>query len=154
MKYVSPPSLFSAAIELLPQVAGVPLAELSEEEQQDAVLTAVRLARSVAKEFTSGAWAPTIQPIPSLDVQNQGKSTDPHPEWIRLPTKGKCPYTSLSRGTLYNLIGASKVNGYKPPVKSVVLRHRGAVRGVRLISYDSLMEYLSNQAGQQSPEQI
>jgi len=151
MKYVSPPSLFSAAIELLPQVTGVPLAELSEEKQQDAVLTAVRLARSVAKEFTSGTWAPTIQPIPTLEVQGSSRQGDLNPEWIRLPTKGKCPYTGLSRGALYNLVGSSKVNGYKPPVKSIVLRHRGAARGVRLISYDSLMEFLFQEAQKQNP---
>ncbi len=48
-------------------------------------------------------------------------------------------------------MGASKVNGYKPPVKSVVLRHRGAVRGVRLISYDSLMEFLFQESQKQNP---
>jgi hypothetical protein len=30
-------------------------------------------------------------------------------------------------------------------VKSVVLRKRGALRGIRLISYDSLMRYLTKQ---------
>jgi hypothetical protein len=34
-------------------------------------------------------------------------------------------------------------NGNKPPVKSVVLRKRGAVRGIRLINYNSLMQYLA-----------
>ena len=33
-----------------------------------------------------------------------------------------------------------------PPVKSVVLRKRGALRGIRLISYDSLMRYLAELA--------
>jgi hypothetical protein len=31
-----------------------------------------------------------------------------------------------------------------PPVKSFVLRKRGALRGIRLISFDSLMEHLQN----------
>jgi hypothetical protein len=33
-----------------------------------------------------------------------------------------------------------------PPVKSVVLRKRGALRGIRLINYDSLMQYLAELA--------
>jgi hypothetical protein len=33
-------------------------------------------------------------------------------------------------------------NGYTPPVKSFVLRKRGAKTGVRLISWDSLTAYI------------
>lgn len=35
-------------------------------------------------------------------------------------------------------------NNGDPPVKSVVLRKRGALRGIRLISFDSLMAHLEN----------
>lgn len=66
------------------------------------------------------------------------------PEWIRLPAPGhRCPYTGLSRSTLNELTIPGPANGNKPPVKSVVLRKRGAVRGIRLINYDSLMQYLA-----------
>ena len=65
------------------------------------------------------------------------------PEWVRLPAPGKrCPYTGLSRSTLNELTIAGPVNDDRPPVKSVVLRKRGALRGIRLINYDSLMQYL------------
>jgi len=58
------------------------------------------------------------------------------PEWIRLPKEGKsCPYSGLSRSYLANLLRTQAV-------KSKVLRHPGAIRGVRLISYDSLMAYI------------
>jgi len=65
------------------------------------------------------------------------------PEWIRLPAPGaRCRFTGLSRSTLNELVVPSLVNAGKPPVRSVVLRKRGALRGIRLISYDSLMQYL------------
>ena len=58
------------------------------------------------------------------------------PEWLRLPKPGTlCILSGLSRTVLYQLCKADKI-------KSTVLRQRGASRGIRLISYDSLMAYL------------
>jgi hypothetical protein len=66
------------------------------------------------------------------------------PEWLRLPAPGaRCRFTGLSRSTLNELTIPGPANDGSPPVKSVVLRKRGALRGIRLISYDSLMSYLS-----------
>jgi hypothetical protein len=66
------------------------------------------------------------------------------PEWLRLPAPGtRCRFTGLSRGTLNELTLPCPANDHKPPVKSVVIRKRGAVRGIRLVSYDSLMHYLA-----------
>ncbi len=66
------------------------------------------------------------------------------PEWLRLPAPGaRCRFTGLSRSTLNELTIAGPANEGTPPVKSVVLRKRGALRGIRLINYDSLMHYLS-----------
>jgi len=57
------------------------------------------------------------------------------PEWIRLPApRGRCPFTGLSRSTLNELTIPGPANDGKPPVRSVVLRKRGALRGIRLIS--------------------
>ena len=65
------------------------------------------------------------------------------PEWLRLPAPGeRCRFTGLSRSTLNELTIPGPANDGNPPVKSVVLRKRGALRGIRLISYDSLMAYL------------
>lgn len=65
------------------------------------------------------------------------------PEFIRLPLPGRrCPFTGLSRTTLCELTIDSEANGFSAPVRSHVLRKRGAMRGIRLISYDSLMDYL------------
>lgn len=66
------------------------------------------------------------------------------PEWVRLPAPGaRCRFTGLSRSTLNELTIAGPANDGTPPVKSVVLRKRGALRGIRLINFDSLMGYLA-----------
>ncbi|MDF1659771.1 MAG: hypothetical protein P1U58_19315 [Verrucomicrobiales bacterium] len=60
------------------------------------------------------------------------------PEFIRLPQSGKhCPHSGLSRSSLNELI-----LGNNPPVQSKVLRKPGNIRGIRLIVYRSLMDYL------------
>jgi len=76
------------------------------------------------------------------------QSTAPiKPEWLRLPAPGsRCPFTGLSRSTLNELTIPGPANDGKAPVKSVVLRKRGALRGIRLINYDSLMAYLESLA--------
>jgi len=66
------------------------------------------------------------------------------PEFIRLPKSGLCPWTGLSRSKLNELILPSEANGFKPPVASVCLRKRGAMRGTRLIVLDSLLHYLTS----------
>ena len=81
-----------------------------------------------------------------------GTATPSRPEFIRLPKGGLCPYTGLSRSKLNQLILPCEQNDWKPPVKSVCLRQRGAVKGTRLILLeslldvlDSLLDYLYNQ---------
>lgn len=59
------------------------------------------------------------------------------PEWLRVPeavrTFGTC------RSTLYEWIAEGKI-------KSMCLRKRGAQRGIRLISFDSLADYCERAA--------
>ncbi|MFT5469022.1 MAG: hypothetical protein ACI8UO_004136 [Verrucomicrobiales bacterium] len=85
--------------------------------------------------------APVVVPKPDELNNNSG----PRPEWIRLPKSGKrCPYTGLARAALNSLI--------LPPgavVESVVLRQKGATRGIRLIRYISLLAYLNEEAARQ-----
>lgn len=65
------------------------------------------------------------------------------PEFIRLPKPGfQCPWTGLSRSALNELVLPTAANNFKPPVKSKVLRKRGATTGIRLIVFDSLMAHL------------
>lgn len=65
-------------------------------------------------------------------------------EWIRLPRPGtRCPHTGLSRSTLVELCEPHGRSGIAP-IKSVVIRKPGAIRGIRLINYASLMNYLAS----------
>jgi len=83
--------------------------------------------------------------LPSPSAAMAGESLKP--EWLRLPAPGsRCRFTGLSRSTLNELTIPGPANAGTPPVKSVVLRKRGALRGIRLISYDSLMGYLNELA--------
>lgn len=78
-------------------------------------------------------------PLPTATISEATK-----PEWVRLPAPGgRCRFTGLSRSTLNELTIAGSANDGVPPVKSVVLRKRGALRGIRLINFDSLMGYLA-----------
>ena len=62
------------------------------------------------------------------------------PEWLRVPSAVRI--FGISRTKLYELIGQQKI-------KSVSLRERGQTRGTRLLSYDSLSEYLDPLAARQ-----
>ena len=76
----------------------------------------------------------TSQPRP---IKPQG------PEYIRLPKTGTyCQWTGLSRSKLNQLILPTADNSHSPPVKSCSLKPPGALRGARLILYESLMTYL------------
>jgi hypothetical protein len=64
------------------------------------------------------------------------------PEYIRLPKpKTRCPITGLSRGTLRELTVPTKRNGFRPPVKSVLIKSRYATRGIRIIPRQQLLGY-------------
>lgn len=66
-------------------------------------------------------------------------------EWLRLPQSGKrCPVSGLSRATLNRLILPSAANGHCPPVHSVVLKQRWAVRGIRMIHRQSLLDHIDS----------
>jgi len=87
----------------------------------------------------------TIAPVQPAEGAPQ------RPEFIRLPKPGKqCPYTGLSRAYLNMLVLPNKMNGWNPPVKSVSLRPKGALRGVRLVHFDSLLKYLYQRMDEQN----
>lgn len=61
-----------------------------------------------------------------------------HPQWIRMPDEDTCPHFGLSKQFYYKLIKAGKI-------RSVMLKtKRGNMRGVRLVNYDSVCEYLAS----------
>jgi hypothetical protein len=87
-----------------------------------------------------------------MSIIKQDSEDVTEPEFIRLPRNNRrCPYTGLSRSTLNGLILATKENGFKPTVRSLVLKKRGAIRGVRLIVYASLIDYLRSLDEQNTP---
>ncbi len=61
-------------------------------------------------------------------------------EFFRLPAPGKRdPFFGLSRGWYYK---AEK----RGEIKMVAVRQRGALRGVRLVAYDSVTDYIRRSA--------
>ena len=79
-----------------------------------------------------------------------------HPTYIRLPAAGqRCPYTSMSRSALADKCVPNKSNDFKPPVRSVYLKaNKHSKRGIRLVDYASLMNYLEREFAAQEASQI
>ena len=65
----------------------------------------------------------------------------PHVEFFRLPAPGKRdPHFGLSRGWYYKAADLGEI-------KMVAVRQRGALRGVRLVVYDSVADYIRRSMG-------
>lgn len=61
-------------------------------------------------------------------------------EFFRLPQPGKRdPFFGLSRGWYYKAHAAGEI-------RMVAVRQRGALRGVRLVAYDSVIGYIQRAA--------
>lgn len=73
------------------------------------------------------------------------------PVYVRLPApRTRCPRTGLSRSFLADLCVPNKHNNFKPPVRSIFLkRMKHGKRGIRVIDYKSLMDYLAKQFAEQ-----
>jgi len=68
-------------------------------------------------------------------------------EFLRLPPVGqRCPITGMSRAALNAWILPTPANDFKAPVKSFVIRQPGAKTGIRVISYQSLREWILKHA--------
>jgi hypothetical protein len=64
------------------------------------------------------------------------------PDFIRMPTPGEVdPRTGLNRSIIDLLVRPQERNEYRPPVKSRLLKQRGQ-RLIRLVDYQSLLDYL------------
>jgi hypothetical protein len=72
-------------------------------------------------------------------------STNPQlEEFFRLPAKGQRIY-GLTRSTINELVLPTEANNHRPPVKSLVIKKRHAIRGIRLIHRESFLAYLAAQ---------
>ena len=78
-------------------------------------------------------------------------------EFMRLPPAGQQdPIFGLKRSYLNLLILPCRENGFRPPVKSIVLHRTRGRKGVRLIEIASLRAYIRQQIeaaeqGEQTP---
>lgn len=74
-----------------------------------------------------------------------------YPAFIRLPKPpSHCPLTGLSRSSLNQLILPCEANDFRPRVRSKVLKGKDAVRGIRLIEVQSLLDYLNSLNGEEA----
>ena len=65
--------------------------------------------------------------------------------YTRIPPQGAVdPISSLNRSALDKLIRPQEANDFNPPVRTKILRARGARRGTVLIDVPSLIAYLDS----------
>ena len=112
--------------------------------------TSPNLSRSAAAVHR-GDVAPSKTHTP-VDLQLGPKSASgPEVEYIRVPgPDGVDPIFSMNRDTVLDLVLPRARNGYKPPVKSVVIKSPGMKRGRRFVSVQSLRSYFSSLEAQAS----
>jgi hypothetical protein len=75
----------------------------------------------------------TTQATPA--ALSAGNITGATERWIRIPSKGYCPNTGLSRSHLFALIAEGEI-------KSRSLKKPGNTRGPRLVWLPSVFEYI------------
>ena len=97
---------------------------------------------AIMSESLGGQLGTTTAPVAA---PASAASTPSQPEFIRLPKRGQCAITGLTRSKLYDLISPNEGNGFKPQVLSVSLRRRGQTKGTRLIVLQSLLDYLRHE---------
>jgi len=82
--------------------------------------------------FARGKLA-RVKALTSVEVQNAVAAV--RPEWLRIPDATRM--SGIGRSSLYELIREGKI-------KSVCLRKRNGIRGIRLISADSLCSLIES----------
>jgi hypothetical protein len=76
------------------------------------------------------------------------------PFCFRLPKPGTVdPYFGGARTFWNQQVLPSEANGYRPIVKSIVMRQPGAKRGIRFILYDSAREFFLKLAQEQNVDE-
>jgi hypothetical protein len=82
-------------------------------------------------------------PIPAPVQASPGAAVASHVEFFRLPASGaRDPFFGLSRSWYYTAAALGEI-------RMIAVRKRGAVRGVRLVEYDSVAAYIRRAAGGQ-----
>lgn len=87
--------------------------------------------------------------VPHSPIKKQKRTVVP--EWSFVPRRDEhCLYSGLSRRSILLLVIPSKSNDFTPPVKSVMVRLTGNIRGRRLVSIPSLLDFLEREAAKQA----
>ena len=94
------------------------------------------ISPSLQKQF-SPVTKPVDLTATPVAIPAHAAQTPVQPEFIRVPSKGRCPWTGLSRAQIYQLISAGEI-------RTVSLRRKGTSRGTRLICLQSLLDFLRN----------
>jgi hypothetical protein len=89
-----------------------------------------------------------MNPSVSQAIKAASHATQPlnqnlKPEWIRVPEAVR--FFGLCRSSIYALIAEGAI-------RSFCLRNRNAVRGIRLVNFDSLAAYINRAAGESLPQ--
>lgn len=82
-------------------------------------------------------WYVLLKPMNALPANIHQFQPDSTPEWLRVPAA--CHRFSVSRSWLYERITAGDI-------KTASLRKRGSIRGIRLVSRDSLAAFIEQGA--------
>jgi hypothetical protein len=88
------------------------------------------------------------------DTSIDGPRKQSVPYSFRLPKPGAVdPYFGAARTFWNQRILATRENGFRPPIRSISDRKKGAVRGVRFIIFESALAYFRQlEAQQNAPE--
>lgn len=71
------------------------------------------------------------------------------PAYVRIPRVGEvCPVSGLRKDCMQNLVVPNQSNGFKPPVKSFVMRNPSGKVTLRLVHVESLLAWMGDQANE------
>lgn len=91
----------------------------------------------------------------SLDISADGPSKQPTPYSFRVPKPGEVdPYFGAARTFWNERILPTPENGFRPPIRSISDRKKGAIRGVRFIIYESALAYFQKLEAEQNAAEI
>lgn len=98
-------------------------------------------------------------PSPSPAAAGASTATNGFPFQFRLPKaaprggRGEVdPFFGLNRSAWNGLLLPVEANQFRPPVKSVVVKKRGARRGLRLVLFSSAKEFFDRLAAEQASD--
>jgi len=125
-------------------------------ETNDITPEQIEALKETASEMAGLFLASILKTAQALKPEVSDVTFMINPRWIRLPKAGgTCPHSGLSRSGLNQLILPYPDNNHSPPVRSFFLKaNKYNVRGVRLVNYQSLIDYLEEMAAASEQEEL